>query len=109
MLGSESEEEAKKTSRKVARTLQKLVAWYPRQVCNKTQTKVCPEQLKVINFKIVNISASTQLPWDIRLLVSNHATIQLFMIPTFPTYRTLPKETENVFTSPSCPRASPIR
>ena len=67
MMGSQEEEEARRSSRKVARTIQKMIAWYPREVC-KTK-KIPPENIKVVNFKVVNMFATTQLPWDIKLLV----------------------------------------
>ena len=59
--------EAKKSSRQVARTIQKLIAWYPREVCKKI---IPPENIRVVDLKIVNIWARTQLPWDIKLFVS---------------------------------------
>ena len=71
MVGSRSEVEARAASRKVGRTLEKLVAKYPAEVCKK---KISRQQqqpaLRVRDFQVRVIWASTQLPWDIRMQVS---------------------------------------
>ena len=67
-MGSRSEEEARAASRKVGRTLQKLVARYPGEVCKKKRSRH-QQQLGVRDFQIRVIWASTQLPWDIRMQV----------------------------------------
>ena len=74
MVGSRSEEEARAASRKVARTLQKLVARYPTEVRKKKRSLQQQEQqqpLRVKDFQIRVVWASTQLPWDIRMQVSS--------------------------------------
>ena len=66
MVGSRSEEEARAASRKVGRTLQKLVARFP-EVCKKKRGQ---QDLRVRDFQMRIIWANTQLPWDIRMQVS---------------------------------------
>ena len=70
MVGSRSEEEARAASRKVGRTLQKLVARFP-EVCKKKRGHQHHQQdLRVRDFQMRIIWANTQLPWDIRMQVS---------------------------------------
>ena len=69
LVESRSEEEAREASRRVARSLQKLVARYPGEVCQR-RTSHGHHQLTVRDFKVRSIWASTQLPWDIRMEVS---------------------------------------
>ena len=66
-MGSRSEEEARAASRKVGRTLQKLVARFP-EVCKKKRGH--QQDLRVRDFQMRIIWANTQLPWDIRMQVS---------------------------------------
>jgi len=67
MVGAKSEKEARLASRKVARTLQKLITSYPGEVC-KMEESFSVENMRVRHFKIVNIWADTRLPWDVKLL-----------------------------------------
>ena len=75
-MGSRSEEEARAASRKVARTLQKLVERYPGEVCRKKRSRQEVEQeLRVRDFQVRVVWASTQLPWDIRMQVSQSVSL----------------------------------
>lgn len=74
-MGSRSVAEARAASRKVGRTLQKLVAMYPEEVCKKKRGHKHhhhqqQQDLRVRDFQIRVIWANTQLPWDIRMQVS---------------------------------------
>ena len=68
MVGSKSEEEARAASRKVGRTLQKLMAKYPGEICKKKMN--LSQEIRLRDFQVRGVWASTQLPWDIRMQVS---------------------------------------
>lgn len=73
MVGSKSEEEARAASRKVGRSLQKLIVRYPGEICPKKRN--VSEEIRVRDFQVRGVWASTQLPWDIRIqdfLQKNH-------------------------------------
>ena len=86
MVGSKSEEEARAASRKVGRSLQKLIVRYPGEICPKKRN--VSEEIRVRDFQVRNVWASTQLPWDIRIQVSlsqSPACVSLNLsIPGFP-------------------------
>ena len=69
MVESKSEAEARVASRKVGRSLQKLVASYPGEVCQR-KSGLSHRQIQVKDFQVRSFWASTQLPWDIRMEVS---------------------------------------
>jgi len=67
MMGTISEKEARLASRKVARTLQKLITSYSGEVC-KLDKHFSVQNMRVRHFKVVNFWASTRLPWNVKLL-----------------------------------------
>ena len=106
-MGTISEKEARLASRKVARTLQKLITSYSAEVC-KLDKHFSVQNMRVRHFKVVNFWASTRLPWNVKLLVSRKYLINdpssLFVI-----YRALPRSTRSVSMSQNCPLTSPTR
>ena len=75
-MESRSEEEARAASRKVGRAIQKLVARYPGEVCQRGSSQ-SHQQITVRDFQVRSFWASTQLPWDIRMEVSLSPSLNL--------------------------------
>ena len=64
VCGTKSEEDAKIASRKIARKIQKVAIQNVGKICTKPRGH---ERICVKNYKIVNVWASTVLPWDVKL------------------------------------------
>ena len=68
VFGNKSEEDAKFAARKLVKMIQKLAIKYP-DICTLKYAKFDCSQIKLRNFRVYTIWASTQFPWDIRLLM----------------------------------------
>ena len=66
VFGNKSEEDAKLAARKLVKMIRNLAIKYP-DICTLKFAKFECSQIKLRNFRIYTIWASTQLPWDIRL------------------------------------------
>jgi len=66
VFGNKTEEDAKFAARKLVKMIRNLAIKYP-DICTLKFAKFECSQMKLRNFRIYTIWASTQLPWDIRL------------------------------------------
>ena len=66
VTGSKSEDDAKMAARRIARSMQKLLAKYP-DICKQKLVKVKSVKVSMNNFKVTNVWAASQLPWDVKL------------------------------------------
>ena len=66
VIGNKSEDDAKTAARRIARSLQKILSKYP-GICKQKLVKVKAVKVSMVNFRVTNVWASSQLPWDVRL------------------------------------------
>lgn len=66
LTGNKSEDGAKMAARRIARSMQKLLNKYP-DICKQTLVKVKSVKVSMSGFKVTNVWAASQLPWDVKL------------------------------------------
>ena len=66
ITGNKSEDDAKMAARRIARNIQKLTSKYP-DIFQQKLVKVKKVKVSMKSFRVTNVWAASQLPWDVKL------------------------------------------